>query len=290
MPAGGVSQKGWGPSVDIVAQSGPLVLLDVGSDVAAQADWLVEQDPDYLLTYAGNLAVLADEFLRRGLHLGRLREIRTLSDMLTDDTRSACGRVWGVPIADIYSAKETGYLALQCREHEQYHIQSEGCLVEILNDRNEPCVPGEMGRMVVTPLHNFATVLLRYEIGDYAEPGEPCRCGRGLPVIGRILGRYRNLAVLPDGRTTSPRLTSMRVRDLAPVGQFQVIERSLDHVECRYTCDRPLRPDEEEALRRAVVRTLRHSFEVTFTRLDGIPRSASGKFEDFICEVPRRGN
>jgi phenylacetate-CoA ligase len=52
---------------------------------------------------------------------------------------------------------------------------------------------------VVTPLHNFAMPLIRYAIGDYAEAGPPCACGRGLPVLARILGRARNLLTLPHG-------------------------------------------------------------------------------------------
>jgi len=30
----------------------------------------------------------------------------------------------------------------------------------------EACAPGEIGRVVVTPLHNFAMPLFRYDIGD----------------------------------------------------------------------------------------------------------------------------
>ena len=45
--------------------------------------------------------------------------------------------------------------------------------------------PGEIGRLVVTRLHHFATPLLRYDIGDYAEVGDACPCGRGLPVLRR---------------------------------------------------------------------------------------------------------
>ena len=39
--------------------------------------------------------------------------------------------------------------------------------------------------MVITDLHNFATPLIRYELGDYAEVGTPCPTGRGLPVLNR---------------------------------------------------------------------------------------------------------
>ena len=99
----------------------------------------------------------------------------------------------------MYSAAEAGYLALQCPQQEHYHIQSESALVEVLDEAGNPCRPGETGTMVVTPLHNFAMPLIRYAIGDIAEVGAPCACGRGLPVLARLLGRVRQMLVLPSG-------------------------------------------------------------------------------------------
>ena len=87
----------------------------------------------------------------------------------------------------MYSSQEVGYIALQCPENESYHIQAENVLVEILDDDGLPCEPGEVGRVVVTALHNLATPLLRYDIGDYAEVGSPCSCGRRVyPCFGDV--------------------------------------------------------------------------------------------------------
>jgi phenylacetate-CoA ligase len=102
-------------------------------------------------------------------------------------------------MVDMYTCQEAGYLALQCPDHPHYHVQSENVLLEVVDDQGLPCAPGEVGRVLVTSLNNFATPLIRYEIGDYAEVGAACSCGRGLPVLKRIMGRYRNLLTLPDG-------------------------------------------------------------------------------------------
>ena len=135
------------------------------------------------------------------MRLPGLREVRTLGEASTPDLRALCREAWGVPLVDVYSAEEVGYIALQCPEHEHYHVQAESVLVEILDERGAPAPPGETGRVVVTDLHNFAMPLVRYEIGDYAEVGEPCACGRGLPVLRRIVGRVRNM--LRDARAAS---------------------------------------------------------------------------------------
>ena len=65
------------------------------------------------------------------------------------ELRAACREVWGVRLVDVYSSTETGYMALQCPDHDLYHVQSEDVLVEVLDDEDKPCAPGQVGRVVV---------------------------------------------------------------------------------------------------------------------------------------------
>ena len=104
----------------------------------------------------------------------------------------------------MYSSQEFGYIALQCPDAHTYHVQSEAVYVEILDGPGGPCRPGEVGRVVISTLHNYATPLLRYEMGDYAETGGDCVCGRTLPVLNRIVGRERNMWIMPNGQRMWP--------------------------------------------------------------------------------------
>jgi phenylacetate-CoA ligase len=284
-PPHGIQRDGWGNSTDHLYQTGPAALLRSSTDIATQADWLRRQDPDYLLTYPSNLDALARYFSQQRWALPRLREVRTLGETLSPEVRQACHDAWGVKLVDMYSAEETGYLALQCPEHEHYHVQSEGVLVEVLDDRNRSCSPGEIGRVVVSPLHNYATPLLRYELGDYAEVGEACPCGRGLPVLNRILGRTRNMLRLPDGRVCWPKLSTSKYESVVPLRQVQVVQHSLEHVELRLVASESASPDQEEQLAAIVQESLGHPFRITVTYLDEIPRSPRDKFEDFLCLI-----
>jgi phenylacetate-CoA ligase len=257
--------------------------------VADQADWLSRCNPAYLLTHPSNALALADACERRGIALPGLREVRTLGEVCEPAVRDACRRSWGVPVTDIYTTQEAGYLALQCPGQEHYHVQSETARVEILDGEGRPCRPGEVGRVVVTPLHSFAMPLLRYEVGDFAEVGEPCPCGRGLAVIRRILGRSRNLLQLPDGRRMWPSLGLARMRGIAPVRQIQVVQRTPDRLEARLAADRALTKAEEEALGRFLCASVGHDFEIVLRYFDEIPRGASGKYEDFLSELEGGG-
>jgi phenylacetate-CoA ligase len=159
-------------------------------------------------------------------------------------------------------------------------------ILELLNADGSNCAPGETGRVVITPLHNFAMPLIRYEIGDYAEAGEPCDCGRGLPVIRRIAGRVRNMLQLPGGGLRFPRFGEYEFASVPAVRQFQVVQKTFDDIEVALVVARPLTAGEEDRLRELILENLGHSFRLAFCYRDEIPRTASGKFEDFRSEVP----
>ncbi|MCW5606054.1 MAG: hypothetical protein KIT18_16045, partial [Burkholderiales bacterium] len=139
--------------------------------------------------------------------------------------------------------------------------------------------------IVVTALHNFAMPLVRYEIGDYAEVGPPCPCGRGLPVLKRIIGRARNMLVTRDGKRLWPAFGSRRLAQIAPVLQHQFVQKSHDMMEARLVTVSPLTPEQERELRDHILSRLPAGFSVRFAYCESIPRSAGGKFEDFISEV-----
>jgi len=284
----GVSEgaaQSWGIATAGLISTGPAVNLSASTDIGEQLDWLQREQPGYLITYPSNAAALAKLSLERAVHLQRLREVRTVGEMLTPDVRSACREAWGVKVVDMYSANEVGYVALQCPMHEHYHVQSEGVLLEVLDDGGRPCAIGETGRLVVTDLQNLGTPLVRYEIGDYGELGTPCDCGRGLPVLTRIAGRVRNMLVTADGKRYWPLLGSRKFIEVAPVLQHQVVQKQYDLLEVRLVTAQPLDASQEAKLRDMVLAAMPPGMQLVFRYLDDIPRGTGGKFEDFVSEV-----
>jgi phenylacetate-CoA ligase len=275
----------WGPATSGLVSTGPSVSLGIRTDIAAQLHWLQQHEPDYLMTYPSVLRELAQRSLERGVRLTRLREVRTLGELLTPEVRELCRQAWSVPVTDVYSADEVGYVALQCPQHEHYHIQSESVLVEILDDHDKPCAPGQVGRVVVTSLHNFATPLIRYELGDYAEPGEPCACGRGLPVLRRVMGRVRNMLVTASGKKYWPTFGARTLTEVAPVLQSQFAQKEFDLVEARLVIAAPVTTEQESRLRHRILSRLPQGFRLTIVYCEQISRGAGGKYEDFVCEV-----
>ena len=263
--------------------TGPSVVHGVTGDLDEQLHWLVEENPEYLLSLATNVLALARRSLEQGLRLPRLRQVRTYAESLRPETRAVVRAAWGVEVVDSYSSEELGYLALQCPACESYHVQSEGVILEVLDASGQLCRPGEVGQVVVSTLHNFAMPLLRYASGDFAEVGEPCSCGRGLPVLRRIVGRQRNMFLRPDGGQYWPSFASAVWRELAPVTQFQIVQTARDALEFRIAAPRELTAEESQSLIAALHESLGFVYRTTLVRFAEIPRSPGGKYEDFIC-------
>ena len=286
-PPLGTRNRGWGPSTDELYTTGPSVMLNIRSTIAEQAAWLVRESPDYLLTYPTVVFELANYFAASGESLPNLKEVRTFGEVMTPEIRAACRQTWNVPLADTYSSQEVGYMAFQCPEHDHYHIQSENVVLEVLDDEGRQCRPGETGRVVVTALHNFASPMIRYEIGDYAMVGEPCSCGRGLPVLNCVHGRTRNILRLPNGDMRWP-VIGEKVRgldELPALRQYQLVQKSLALIEVRLVMPRKLTPEEEKLFIAMLQRTLGHPFEIQIVYRDVIERNAGGKFEEFLSEL-----
>lgn len=286
-PPHGLTVDSWGGATREAIPTGPGYVLNIKSSIAQQAAWLRDRNPGYVLGYPSAMYAIARHFEAQQWEPPALHQVTTFGEILEPECRAECERVFRASLIDLYSSQEVGYIALQCPEHPHYHVQSESVLVEVLDDLGQACAPGEIGKVVVSSLHNFAMPLLRYDIGDYAEVGAPCPCGRGLPVLKRILGRQRNLLVMPDGDLRWPVFTSEdAAEELPPFLQFQIVQRTLEEIDLMVVPAGSGYSDEERALvEQYFQRVLGHPFKIAIHCVDSIPRSRSGKFEDFISLV-----
>jgi phenylacetate-CoA ligase len=281
-----VDAKDWGAPVRNLFETGAAQGIPISTDIREQLRLLRKFRPELLIVYPNNLAAFATIWEKEGFDLTALRHVKTIGETVHDELRIRIKTITGLAIEDNYSSQEAGPIAIQCPASGLYHIMAEALIVEIVNDRNEPCREGEIGRVLVSDLHNLATPLIRYDIGDYAEAGPPCSCGRGLPTLKRILGRERNLVRLPDGSHHWPLVGFHSFDTVAPVRQYQLIQTAIDAIEFKVVTDQEITRAQEEGLIKIAQRALNHPFEITITQFrERLPMGPNGKFEEFICKV-----
>jgi phenylacetate-CoA ligase len=274
----------WGPPASLLYRTGPSLSIGSTTGLEKMLELLAGFQPDSLLIYPNLLDGLLRFCRERGRTPPAIRHVRTTGETLSPDLREDASAQFKAKVEDCYSSEELGYIALECPDSGLYHAMAESLIVEVLDDSGRPCREGEIGRIVATDLHNFATPLVRYDIGDYAEVAGPCPCGRGLPTLRRILGRERNLMLMPDGTRQWPRTGYRNFRDIAPIRQFQFAQLDRQTVEVRLVADGTLSLAQEHALRAHIHQAIGHPFALRFAYFaDRIPPGTNGKFEDFLC-------
>ncbi len=284
--ANGTSIPHWMPVLSPILDTGPAHVMDLRQDLGKQLDWLRRVNPDYLLGYPSHLAILAERVtpLTRP---GRLRAIQAIAEALSPEVKSRLEAAFGVRVIDLYSCTEAGYLASPCPQGHGMHVHAENVLLEVLDEAGKPCRPGELGRVVITCLHNYRMPFLRYDILDGAVLGaERCPCGRGLPLLTRVDGKLRPWFRLPSGERKSSTTLSVAFQKIPGLVQFQVIQRATGRFETRIV---PGKEWSEKSLGKV------REIVASFVEAEGwweievvpeIPRTGGGKVRDFVRELP----
>ena len=281
-----VEMEDWGYPVATLHATGRAQAMISTHGIDEQATLIDRFRPHSVLAFPTNLRALADLWKARGEVPAGLRHLRTVGETVSEELRAHVEAITGLGLEDNYSSQEAGVIALQCPASGLYHAMAESLVVEVLDDDGEPCAEGEVGRVVITDLHNFASPLVRYDIGDYAEVGGRCACGRALPTLRRIRGRERNLLIKPDGTRHWPLVGFHRFEEVAPVQQYQVVQHALEEIELKVVTAAPLTDAAAGALGEIVRKALDFPGRVRVAQSrTRLPTTRSGKFEEFVCHV-----
>jgi phenylacetate-CoA ligase len=280
----------WGGAFDVLGYRGPSVTRGyMLGNADSHLDWLLQEKPAYLKCNASIAAELAERSLSRGDHLP-LVQIMSQTERVQPKQRALCLAAFGAPIADRYSCEEAGWLAFECPTHHHLHALSGTVLMEILDNNNQPCPPGTVGRVLITSLHSFAMPLIRYELGDLAEWGPACGCGVTLPVIAKLHGRIRNRVQLPGGSSAMPFLGD-DLGFISSIRQFRTLQHPDLSLELQVAVSKTLDLGEIEKIHKIYKANGLGALNLRITELPEIPWPAGRKREEFVSMLaPGSGN
>jgi phenylacetate-coenzyme A ligase PaaK-like adenylate-forming protein len=254
------------------------------TDFLRLATAIAEIDPLFIYVYPSVLDGLLRAIDRQRLRLPSLRRVFCGAEVLDESVRDRARRQLGVDIRENYGSTEA-FIAWHCPAG-NYHQNAEHVFVELLDDEGHEAAPGHMGRVVLTTLENGLMPLLRYEIGDYAIAAEGvCKCGRTLPLMGRVVGRGMNLFRDLQGRLfTTWDLVNVFV-DLSNIDLFQIVQTDLDRILVKYVADAEIGQGNEHKIRAELIPYLDPKVRIDFERVTDIPRMPGGKFMVTLSEV-----
>ena len=247
---------------------------------------------DYINGYTSSIVFFA-KFLRdKNIILNKicptLKYCIVTSEMLFDDDKKLMEEVFGVPVINEYGASELDLIAFTNNENE-FVVNSETLLVEIL-DENDMAVPlGNSGRIVITSLYNKAHPMIRYDIGDIGVLSSASTDKK--PILEKLIGRTNDMAKLPSGKTvpglTFYYVTKSIMSNDGNVKEFIIQQTELDTFKIQYVADKALSQQEKNAVQKSVFEYLEKDLKLIFERATVLKRSKSGKLKQFVSLVEK---
>jgi phenylacetate-CoA ligase len=190
--------------------------------------------PDVIVAYTNPLYAFARALEQRSLRPFSPKSIVVGAEKLHPFQRELIERVFRAPVFETYGSREVMLIGAECERHEGLHLTAENLLVEVLDDEGRSTPAGEEGNVVLTDLYNYGMPFIRYANGDRAVAGwGTCSCGRGLPLLHKVVGRRLDVLHTPDGRKIPGEFFPHLLKDFAAVKRFQVIQEEADRIQLR---------------------------------------------------------
>lgn len=256
------------------------------ADMQAFAEMLVRWRPAMLRAYASALCLFAEYVRERGITGIRPRLIETTAEKVFPAQRELLEEVFGCPVADWYSAREFGTIGFQCPAG-SLHVCETRYLEVVAGDR--VVAPGEMGEVVITSLHQEAMPLIRYKIGDMAVSASgPCSCGRGLPVLGEVVGRLQDFLVATNGCFVHGGYFPHTLRAWPQIVKYQVYQPDRHRLEVRLVAGGGDDAQWIDRLADELHGCFGLEMQIDIRLVDEIPLTAAGKHRFIVSDVVPR--
>ena len=254
-----------------------MLMQDFGTEVVACT-------PSYALTLADAL----DE-LRVSRSQLQLKTFILGAEPWTDAMRQEIEGRLHVDAVNIYGLSEVigpGVSNECAAAKDGSHVLEDHFLVEVIDPQTGAALPdGEVGELVFTTLTKEALPLLRYRTGDLASlTRAPCRCGRTLARMSRVVGRTDDMLIVRGVNVFPSQVEAVLVgmEHVAPHHQIIVRrEKHLDELEVRVETTHAA-GDLERRVGQRLYEALGLHVRVCVAAPGTLPRSEGGKLNRVV--------
>lgn len=236
----------------------------------------------FLFGYTNAIFTIALAAAELKTPLNHIKAVFTTAETINEKTRNTIEKFIG-PVYDGYGSGEVLGVAFQCEKKELYHIVEPNVIVEYKDIGLE-----NQKSLIITDLTNFATPLIRYEIGDIGiESREKCPCGRNWKALTGIVGRTNDILTTPSGGNIliPSGFGSSLLKEIDGISRYQLAQIKDDQVVLRVELDTFI--DRESIIQNIekIVDTYLSGFiNYSIEIVERIPFSQCGKYKILIDE------
>jgi phenylacetate-CoA ligase len=249
--------------------------------------WASKQKEPVLAGYASSLYVLALYAEEINLRI-RFKTAISWGDKLFDHYRKKIEQVFSTKVFETYGSAEGLMIASQYDLPYMYLMNSHVYL-EICDNCGNEVEDGQLGNVIVTNLNAYAMPLIRYKLGDLAIKMPlneyPSERKVQLPILKKVIGRDTDLVKTTSGKYMVVHSFTGIFEHIPEIQQFCVIQYTLDGITIQYIKGPNFKSEILTTVKNQILDYLREPFEITFTEVNEIPATKSGKPQLIVSKL-----
>lgn len=257
---------------------------DLSEDhLSEMLDIIVEKDPRIVFSYPSTLVELAKYAKKSGCDKLKIKSLLCAGEGISESNRQLLEKVFGCTVYRRYSDMELGILGQDMGNGGFYRLNWGSYYFECLKiDSDEPTDNGEVGRIVVTDLFNYAFPMIRYDTGDlgimeYFDDGK-------FPILKEIYGRARDCIYTTSDALVSPAKIFVSMWGADNIKQWQFIQDDRCVYTLKLNCDGPI--DEKRYIDK-FKNLLGADAKIRIEFVKEIPVTSSNKRRAVICNYKK---
>ena len=233
---------------------------------------IVEKKVKCVLGYASSLHAFGKYIENKEIAKNKLKVIISGSELLNEKTRKLLSKKFNCKVYSRYSNEENGLLGQDNGITKEMWLNETNYYWEFLKlDSNEDAKPGELARVVITDLNNYAMPMIRYDTGDlckYKKQGDK-------KIITEIFGRRIDSIYDTKGLPISPHLITNNMWDVKHIIQWKFSQLDKKTYKISLNVDKDFNGEKE--IRNKILNIIGKDATIKFEYVDEIPVLNSGK-------------
>lgn len=262
--------------------------FDMSAMTMAEYLKIIQQyQPKCLYGYASSLALLAQfaQSTTQTINTPSLKVIFTTGEPLYPDQRKIIQETFQVPVANEFGSRDIGFTSHESPSG-QMLLMSESHILETLDNQGQAVKSGEIGEAVITGLCSQAQPFIRYRTGDMIKATEEtCKQGRGLHVLGEVIGRSTDFIIKQDGTILHALAVIYVLRAIEGIGSFKIIQHSTNELEVQVVPNSLWIDQAQQQITEQLQQRL-GKINIEINILDAILPEKSGKHRYVVSHVP----
>lgn len=267
--------------------------IDIGNlgkeNVEAVIAFLNRHPSRLVLAYPSTLECIANYANKEAVNELSIKTIIAAGETLLSETRRKAKTIFGEQcnILSRYSNQEMGIFGQEKEEYGSYLLNHSSYYFECLKlDEDKPAKEGEIGRIVVTDLYNFAFPLIRYDTED---TGIMCK-ERNIsiyPVLKVVYGKKKDLLFDYKKEPVIPDVVDEMFFGKSNIKQWRLIQEDYTKIRLMICCNEEGKKDVKEICKKLKIQ-FGEATEIVVDYVEKILNEKGGKYHYIVCNIPEK--